>query len=79
MVYADTVDRSILRNYCANPFVPLKWWLGLSGVIVGAIGDFVALGFASQSLVSALGGGTTLICNVVVAHLWNKVVTLLLK
>lgn len=33
--------------------------------------DFVALGFASQSLVAALGGATSLSTNVLVAHYWN--------
>ena len=47
------------------------WWLGLFGVIGGAIGDFVALGYASQALVAALGGGTTLVGNVFFGSLWN--------
>ena len=31
--------------------------MGFAGVLSGALGDFVALGLASQSLVAALGGG----------------------
>jgi len=56
------------RHYTRLPF----WWLGFLGVLSGAIGDFVALGLASQSLVAALGGGTTLVSNVIIAHIWNK-------
>jgi hypothetical protein len=48
------------------------WWVGFAGVVFGALGDFSALAFGSQSLVSALGGGTTLICNVVAANYFNK-------
>lgn len=48
------------------------WWLGMGGVIFGSVADFLALGFASQSLVAALGGATTLISNTVVAHCWNR-------
>ena len=37
--------------------LPQIWWVGFAGVLSGALGDFVALGLASQSLVAALGGG----------------------
>jgi hypothetical protein len=47
------------------------WWLGFFGTIGGAIGDFVALGLASQSLVAALGGATTLTANLYIAHKFN--------
>ena len=48
------------------------WWLGFSLVVVGSVADFAALGFASQALVSALGGSTTLVSNLLVARMWNK-------
>merc|ERR1740115_240381 len=44
------------------------WWLGLIAVVGGALGDFCALGFASQALVAALGGPATLITNVLLSH-----------
>lgn len=44
------------------------WWLGLIAVVGGAVGDFCALGFASQALVAALGGPATLITNVWLSH-----------
>jgi hypothetical protein len=47
------------------------WWLGMSGVIGGAIGDFAALGIGNQALVTGLGGGCTLIANVGFSHYWN--------
>jgi hypothetical protein len=48
------------------------WWLGMFGVIAGAIGDFIAVGMASQSLAVASGGATVLVCNCVVAFFWHK-------
>lgn len=48
------------------------WWLGLTLVFFGSLGDFAAFGFATQSLVAALGGGSTLVANVVTAYFLNK-------
>lgn len=62
---ARPADRQ--RAYVQRPV----WWLGLSLVVLGSIGDFAAFGFATQSLVAALGGGSTLIANVVTAHFLN--------
>ena len=56
------------RSYYMRP----QWWIGFALVVLGSVGDFVALGFATQALVSALGGGTTLISNVLVARFWNR-------
>ena len=47
-------------------------WVGLSGVVFAGLGDFAALGLASQPLVASLGGSTTLIANVFVARFYNK-------
>jgi len=55
------------RPYVQRPV----WWIGLSLVIFGSIGDFAAFGFATQSLVAALGGGSTLVANVAAAHFLN--------
>lgn len=44
------------------------WWAGMISVIMGAIGDFIAIGIANQALVAALGGAGTLTCNVIIAH-----------
>merc|ERR1712086_76410 len=55
------------RPYLKRPF----WWVGFAGVLMAAIGDFLALAFASQALVAALGGGSTLLTNIVVARVWN--------
>ena len=46
------------------------WWLGMGMVVAGAIGDFIALGLASQALVAASGGATTMAANVLIAHYW---------
>ena len=56
------------RPYWRRP----QWWVGLGCVVFGAIGDFAALGFASQAMVAALGGATTLVGNVIIANKWNK-------
>jgi len=42
------------RMYLAQPL----WWIGLFCVIMGSVGDFAALGFAAQSLVTPVGGFT---------------------
>ena len=46
------------------------WWVGLGGVIFGAVGDFIALGLASQAVCTALGGATTLWANILIARFW---------
>lgn len=56
------------RPYVRRPL----WWLGLALVIFGSLGDFTAFGFATQSLVAALGGGATLVANVFTAYFLNK-------
>jgi hypothetical protein len=69
------------KSHVQNNLLPLEkqtayvtrklWWLGMSGVIGGAIGDFLALGIGNQALVTGLGGGCTLIANVGFSHFWN--------
>lgn len=55
------------KAYVARP----RWWFGLAMVIIGSVGDFAAFGFATQALVASLGGGTTMISNVVIAYFFN--------
>ncbi|KAL4160652.1 hypothetical protein PRNP1_001216 [Phytophthora ramorum] len=55
------------RPYVHRPV----WWLGFALVALGSLGDFAAFGFATQSLVAALGGGATLVANVVTAQCLN--------
>ncbi|KAI9910830.1 hypothetical protein PsorP6_010237 [Peronosclerospora sorghi] len=54
------------QTYYTRPL----WLTGFILVVLGAIGDFEALGFAPQSLVAAVGGGFTVLANVFFAHLW---------
>ncbi|CAH0477603.1 unnamed protein product [Peronospora belbahrii] len=54
------------QTYYTRPL----WLSGLILVLLGAIGDFEALGFAPQALVAAVGGGFTVLANVFFAHLW---------
>ncbi|KAJ0397100.1 hypothetical protein ATCC90586_009145 [Pythium insidiosum] len=56
------------RPYVQRPL----WWIGLTLVVLGSIGDFTAFGFATQSLVAALGGGATLVANVFTAYFLNR-------
>ena len=42
------------------------------GVILGAVGDFIALGLGSQAVVAAAGGATTLSVNILFAKFWHK-------
>ncbi|KAL3672336.1 hypothetical protein V7S43_003025 [Phytophthora oleae] len=55
------------RPYIRRPV----WWVGFSLVALGSLGDFAAFGFATQSLVAALGGGATLVANVITAQCLN--------
>ena len=36
-----------------------------------SIGDFAALGIADQAVVASVGGGSTLVANIFVAHFWH--------
>ena len=47
------------------------WWMGLLGIILGAVLDFVSLGFAPQTVVASLGS-MTLVINAVVAPIALK-------
>lgn len=53
------------RAYVAQPV----WLAGLLLVIGGSVGDFAALGFAAQSLITPVGG-FTMVANVIFAHFW---------
>eukprot|EP00941_MAST-03F_sp_MAST-3F-sp1_P005292 g5292.t1 len=54
----------------ARPYVMQPIWLaGLAMVVLGSLGDFIALGFAAQSLIIPVGG-STMIFNVGFAHFW---------
>ncbi|KAF4320587.1 hypothetical protein BBO99_00003734 [Phytophthora kernoviae] len=55
------------RPYIRRPV----WWVGFALVAFGSLGDFAAFGFATQSLVAALGGGATLVANVITAQFLN--------
>ena len=48
------------------------WWLGMLGVLSGAMLDMVAVGLANPALVVALGGSASLSGNVIVAKFWQK-------
>ncbi|TMW60580.1 hypothetical protein Poli38472_000622 [Pythium oligandrum] len=54
------------RMYYTRPI----WIIGMILIVLGAIGDFEALGFAPQALVASVGGGCTVLANVFFAHLW---------
>jgi len=56
------------RKYHHRP----EWWYGFFLTVCGALADFVALGFGQPSLVTAVGGSTTLTGNLVVAKFWNE-------
>jgi drug/metabolite transporter (DMT)-like permease len=53
------------RSYVKQPL----WQIGLLLVIVGSLGDFAALGFAAQSLVTPVGA-VTMVANLFFASLW---------
>ncbi|OQR99706.1 hypothetical protein ACHHYP_04877 [Achlya hypogyna] len=52
-------------------FAQKQWMFGLMLVVIGSIGDFEALSFATQSLVATVGGGTTVVTNVLFSTYWH--------
>ncbi|ETV99070.1 hypothetical protein H310_08501 [Aphanomyces invadans] len=64
----DAKPKEQQRSYARRPF----WWIGMFLVVFGSLGDLFALGFAPQTLVASLGGGSTIVANVLFAHFWLK-------
>ncbi|CAI5735038.1 unnamed protein product [Peronospora destructor] len=60
--------RAIPRPYTKRPI----WWIGMACVVIASLGDFLALGFAPQTLVASLGGGSTILGNCLMSHFWLK-------
>ncbi|TYZ60112.1 hypothetical protein PybrP1_010635 [[Pythium] brassicae (nom. inval.)] len=48
------------------------WWVGMICVVAASLGDFFALGFAPQTLVASLGGGSTILGNCLMSRFWLK-------
>jgi drug/metabolite transporter (DMT)-like permease len=76
--FGINVQKSVHNRIAAEGLPPgthlksFRWWVGIGGTILGAVGDFIALGLADQALCTALGGAATLIGNVFVARFWLK-------
>eukprot|EP00949_MAST-11_sp_MAST-11-sp1_P004878 g4878.t1 len=62
---AAAMSKIKVRPYVLQPM----WVIGLAMVIAGSLGDFLALGFAPQSLCAPVGG-FTIVANVIFANLW---------
>lgn len=60
--------RAVPRPYTMRPI----WWVGMVCVVIASFGDFLALGFAPQTLVASLGGGSTILGNCLMSHFWLK-------
>ncbi|KAK1929698.1 NIPA-like protein 2 [Phytophthora citrophthora] len=60
--------RAVQRPYTMRPI----WWVGMICVVGASLGDFLALGFAPQTLVASLGGGSTILGNCLMSHFWLK-------
>ncbi|RLN56598.1 hypothetical protein BBJ28_00024703, partial [Nothophytophthora sp. Chile5] len=60
--------RAVQRAYHLRPV----WWVGMFCVVAASLGDFLALGFAPQTLVASLGGGSTILGNCLLSHFWLK-------
>ncbi|GAB9467023.1 Membrane protein [Globisporangium polare] len=56
------------RPYHLRPI----WWVGMVCVVAASLGDFFALGFAPQTLVASLGGGSTILGNCLMSRFWLK-------
>ncbi|ETV70516.1 hypothetical protein, variant [Aphanomyces astaci] len=59
------------NNSVGMYFAQKQWIVGMALVLVGSIGDFEALSFATQSLVATVGGGTTVVTNVLFSTIWH--------
>ena len=70
----ETIKREAAKDEAdrRSIYASKLWWAGFMLQTVGAIGDAVAVGIGSVSLVAALGGATTLSTNVVVAKFWHR-------
>ena len=66
--HGKNTEKGEHNNYLCMPV----WWMGMACVILGATGDFVALGLGGQALVTAVGGATTLSANILFAKFWHK-------
>lgn len=60
--------RAVQRPYHLRPL----WWVGMVCVVGASLGDFLALGFAPQTLVASLGGGSTILGNCLMSRFWLK-------
>jgi hypothetical protein len=60
-------DGERTENYTSSPL----WWLGFSFTVICSLTDLAALAFASQAVVVACGGATTLIVNNLFAKYWH--------
>lgn len=60
--------RAVQRPYHKRPV----WWVGMVCVVAASLGDFLALGFAAQTLVASLGGGSTILGNALMSRFWLK-------
>nr|CCA22099.1 conserved hypothetical protein [Albugo laibachii Nc14] len=61
-------ERARYRPYHRRPL----WWVGMICVVFAAFGDFIALGFAPQTLVVSVGGGGTIFGNCIMSKMWLK-------
>ncbi len=63
------LQKRSLRQHPRTPYHSHRlWWGGFLCVVLGAVGDFAALGMASPALVTALGGTAAMLCNVTLAR-----------
>ena len=66
------LQKRSLRLHPATPYHSHRlWWAGFLCVLLGAVGDFAALGLASPALVTALGGTAAMLCNILLARRLN--------
>lgn len=60
-------EQEVPKHYTRNPL----WWLGVSLMVIGEIGNFSAYGYAPASLVAPLGT-TTVVANMFLAAIFLK-------
>lgn len=63
--WGTTLQKSVHVHFPGVPYYrQRRWWVGFSAALLGAVGDFVALGFANPIVVTVLGGNLSMLFNV---------------
>ena len=67
--WGTTLQKSVHVHFPGVPYYhQRRWWAGFGAALLGAVGDFVALGLANPIVVTVLGGNLSMLFNVYFAQ-----------